>query len=574
MPKPDAAAVLAEKMVQALHEQRERNPNAPPITVAQLLAQAEPQAGPELAVKALGKKPFATALLVASKKDPDSPIALADDASRFAASAAVLGFVLERLCTADKPLHALDKVAAKLEKPLREPFLAAVREQAAANNLPPTVGTVTIKGKIHLFLHKYPPPLPPAADLAVKLVDHLRARKAEGGAAYPVRFKELVQLTGETFKPAQLRQALLQDTFSRQVLRSVPNETDAPLALAGDTDLLAGSRVLLEYLLEGTTTRAKPLASVPRLKSYLAAELQLPFEAAIARRVAERTLPARVGVLAGQTGVELYLTDQVSPAWLLAHKMLGVLDGWLKAAQAGLRLTQRRLVELADPAAAPEIVRKALADKVLKKRVIVAVAGAPDSPIVSADQRDQLAEDPALLEFALATARTADSQAVPLKDVKKKLDKTLQYTFEQAVVRRMETATLPATVGCLRIKKSPHLFLLQDLNIVPQRTEPASPPPPPHGPVVAPQDFARLFDEAFAQLDRQRGSPNLVNLLLLRQALSVERSLFDAELNRLRRAGRYSLSAAEGRQGITPEERAAGMVEDGTLLLFVSRKRG
>ena len=37
-------------------------------------------------------------------------------------------------------------------------------------------------------------------------------------------------------------------------------------------------------------------------------------------------------------------------------------------------------------------------------------------------------------------------------------------------------------------------------------------------------------------------------------------------------AGRYSLSAAEGRHGLTPEEREAGILEDGTLLLYVSRK--
>jgi hypothetical protein len=571
MPKPDAAALLAEKMVQSLREQRERNPTAPPPTVAQLMALADAQAPPELAAKALGKKPFAAEMLVASKKDPHSPIVLADDATRFAGSPALMEFALGQLCSTDKPLHALDKVAAKLDKPLRAPFMAAVQQQYAGNSLPATVGAVTIKDKIHLFLKKYPPPLPPAAELAVKLVELLRARKTEGGEGYPLRLKELVQLTGQAVKPAQLRQALLQDTFGRQVIRSVPNETDAPVALAGDGDLLAGSRVLLEYLLEGTTTKKKPLATVGLLKSYLAAELQLPFEAAIARQVTERTLPATVGVLAGDGGVELYLTELVPPAWVLARKMLRVLDGWVKNGQAGSLLTQRRLIELADPAAPTETVRKALADKALKERVIVAVAGAPDSPIVSADQRDQLAEDPALLEFVLGATRTADSQALPLKDVKKKLDKTLQYTFELTVHRHMENGTLPAAVGCLRIKKTPYLFLLQDVHVpLPRVATPPTPAPAP--PKAPPLDFGRAFEEAFARLDQQRGSPNLVNLVLLRQALPVERATFDAELNQLRRAGRYSLSAAEGRQGITAEEREAGVVEDGTLLLFVSKK--
>jgi hypothetical protein len=43
-------------------------------------------------------------------------------------------------------------------------------------------------------------------------------------------------------------------------------------------------------------------------------------------------------------------------------------------------------------------------------------------------------------------------------------------------------------------------------------------------------------------------------------------------LQRLRRAGRYSLSAAEGRHGISAEERDAAIPEDGSLLLFVSRR--
>ena len=48
--------------------------------------------------------------------------------------------------------------------------------------------------------------------------------------------------------------------------------------------------------------------------------------------------------------------------------------------------------------------------------------------------------------------------------------------------------------------------------------------------------------------------------------------VFNAELRKLRVAGRYTLSAAEGRHGISPEEHAAGIVEDGSLLLYVSRK--
>jgi hypothetical protein len=52
----------------------------------------------------------------------------------------------------------------------------------------------------------------------------------------------------------------------------------------------------------------------------------------------------------------------------------------------------------------------------------------------------------------------------------------------------------------------------------------------------------------------------------------VDRGAFDSGLQQLRRAGQYTLSNAEGRHGITAEEREAGLVEEGALLLFVSRK--
>jgi hypothetical protein len=85
-------------------------------------------------------------------------------------------------------------------------------------------------------------------------------------------------------------------------------------------------------------------------------------------------------------------------------------------------------------------------------------------------------------------------------------------------------------------------------------------------------DFARDFAAAFDRLDAATGGHNHVSLVDLRRALPVERAAFDAGLAALRRAGRYTVAAAEGRHAIKPEERTAGIVEDGTLLLFVARR--
>jgi len=86
-------------------------------------------------------------------------------------------------------------------------------------------------------------------------------------------------------------------------------------------------------------------------------------------------------------------------------------------------------------------------------------------------------------------------------------------------------------------------------------------------------DFAARFTEAFDRLDRQHGSHNHLSLLWLRRELAdIPRDVFEAELRRLRQLGRFSLSAAEGRHGLTAEERDAAIREFGELLLFVSRR--
>ena len=98
----------------------------------------------------------------------------------------------------------------------------------------------------------------------------------------------------------------------------------------------------------------------------------------------------------------------------------------------------------------------------------------------------------------------------------------------------------------------------------------ASPSPCPR-----PSDFGRRFEEVFNRLDREAGSHNFVSLVPLRVALAdIGRDAFDRGLQDLRRAGRFTMSAAEGRHGLTVEERTAGIIEDGTLLLHVSRRQG
>jgi hypothetical protein len=250
--------------------------------------------------------------------------------------------------------------------------------------------------------------------------------------------------------------------------------------------------------------------------------------------------------------------------------------------------TLRELTEELAPAA-PQTLGKVLAERSIKSQVILAPPGS-DALIALATDIGVLADSSALLMAALRTARKPENQALPPKDLKKAVGKAVQAAFESALRHRLDAGTLPEGVGCLRIKKTPHLFLHEDIAgtrqvrptvSVPGRAGGVSPPsesapPSTLGGLTPPArldvEFAPRFDDAFARLDRARGGNNLVSLVDLRRELSAERTVFDQELHRLRREGKYSLGAAEGRFGLTDEERQAGIVEDGTLLLFVSRR--
>jgi hypothetical protein len=171
-----------------------------------------------------------------------------------------------------------------------------------------------------------------------------------------------------------------------------------------------------------------------------------------------------------------------------------------------------------------------------------------------------------------------------IAELKRKLTTKLQAPFQEAVQRHIGQESLPEGVGWLLVRNTRKLFLLDDVHtgrgavspapaaetIPPIPSLPPAPPVPP--PLPEGFDFARAFEEAFRRLDRHAGGHNFVNLAALRPELPCDRAAFDGGLRDLRAAGRYTLSAAEGRHGLTDAERAAGILEDGTLLLYVSRR--
>jgi hypothetical protein len=575
MAKADAAARLAQKIVTELQQAHEQGGDTAPLTVAQLMARVEPEARPDLAHKALAKKPFAEQICLARRKDAASPVALQEDADRLAESAELLTYALGLVCTADKPLHPVDRVVKKVDRALQPAFRAALERRLSEDALPAGVGQLTVKNKPHLYLEQFPPPPPKkkAAELlSEKLLRALQARRSQPD--YPPTVAQLASTADPAAKPGPLRQALTHQPFAGAAVVAVPRKADSPVVLADDSDALAESDRLLRYVLEAATTPNAPLATPARLLDALEPRLHLTFRAALERRLDHDRMPAGIEILAGSEGPDLMLAGRLSAAGDVALKLLHGLETCRREGDYPLLLS--RLLRRVAPEADPDLVRGALKDRLLKPHLLLAVPGHPDSPAALSEDAARLLDWSSFIPAVLGVVRTAENQAVPVKDLKSKVSKPLKVAFAEGLDRHVSAGHFPPEVGLLRIKRTPYLFLLRDL--------PAAPPSPPTSRDQAPlapaapaestdADFACRFEEAFARLDRERGGHNLVSLVPLRQALGLGRAAFDAGIEQLRRAGRYSLSAAEAREGISPEEQAAGLREQGALLLFVSRRK-
>lgn len=285
-----------------------------------------------------------------------------------------------------------------------------------------------------------------------------------------------------------------------------------------------------------------------------------------------------------------------NPAAELAQKLLDVLQSQRLAGAPVYPLTLDRAAEQADPQADLKTILSAVGRKEFKAVAIVAKAKsarftaeqAVRVPVALLEDVDQLAAAPATLELALRVKWNKKVHAFDVTALAAAVSTKLRPAFKAVWNRRVEAGELPSGVGFIRIR-TPKLFRLDDLqpeslrkNVAAGRDEPmarrvepqplvASAPPT----TEAPFDFPARFDEAFRQIDYRKGGHNFVSLVELRQSLaSLPRGVFDAGLRQLRLAGRYTLSAAESVQGIRPEERAAGIEEAGSLLLYASRKGG
>lgn len=273
-------------------------------------------------------------------------------------------------------------------------------------------------------------------------------------------------------------------------------------------------------------------------------------------------------------------------ALALAEELIRLLEAQRGLGPPSYPLPVRRLIELACSHATAGQVEKAIGTRWFQQRVAIARAKNRDAPIALVSDLESLAGSRLLLEFMLQSLRTPSNQAFSAAQLKSKTSHKLQQPFQAALARQIEQGSLPPTVGWITISRAKKLFLVADLHLgheeprVAALRSTAEPSIRSEGASArdrldsadAASHFAQDFDRVFDALDRRAGAHNFVSLVDLRAALPVGRETFDRALHQLRMEGRYGLSAAEGRHGVTPEESAAAITEDGTLLLYVSRK--
>jgi len=191
-----------------------------------------------------------------------------------------------------------------------------------------------------------------------------------------------------------------------------------------------------------------------------------------------------------------------------------------------------------------------------------------------------------VLEYVLGRAQTKSNAAFSAAELQKRVrGASAGKVLREALQAAFASGELPSGVAALPRKGTVVFFRVADMvtgrsNPRPHSSRPPTPPPSAHSAdaprtdsTPAPKDFAPLFDRAFRELDAAGQGLNHVKLHALRQALpQFDRTTFDAELRKLRLAGRYDLNPTEGTHGrLTDEEREAGIVEAGLRLVFCQR---
>jgi hypothetical protein len=201
-----------------------------------------------------------------------------------------------------------------------------------------------------------------------------------------------------------------------------------------------------------------------------------------------------------------------------------------------------------------------------------------DAFVCLKDDVPQLAATDELLRFVMELACRSKAKLFTPTQLSGQLTGARQVdkVFQQTLNARLKDNSLPVGLGSLAGTNTTYVFRLADIQTTIRAdashsiSEPLTSPSEP----AARPDFAALFAEAFLRLDREQGSHNFVKIADLRRALpQFDRAAFDAGLWQLRKHNLFTADSSDGNyEQLMPEERAAGIREGDSLLIYVSRK--
>lgn len=303
---------LSQQLIKALSAQKEAGDEHYPTRWVALLQAAGNSTSDDLIRRATATHPFARQARLLPI-DGETWVAFTDDVPAIIHSDTFLERLVQQTCSATAPEIKLSAVAKKLPKDLQQPFvdhwltsLEADRAPSFASLLP--AGTAK-KRDVLIRDRRFPPP---ELALAESLVSILQRQKEIGNGSYPTTWQRLLALTGAT-STAIRDKAISTDIFQSRVICSLAGESDAPLALVGDEDQLAGSPELLVTLIKKLRTDDNQLVPIdkltkvkgihPRLKTILPEMLE--------QKILRKSLPAGVGSLRVAKKSSLFLLSDL-----------------------------------------------------------------------------------------------------------------------------------------------------------------------------------------------------------------------------------------------------------------------
>src|SRR5262249_40383397 len=144
--RTDHAAVLAEKVIHALHAQGRPGAASFPLTLQQLAQLADATAEPKTILAAASPQRRALSQhAVAARKELHAPVCLLEAVRHLAGSPRLLEFALAACRTATNHAFSPSELKAKVTSKLQKPFQEALLRQLQEDTLPPGVGWLHIR---------------------------------------------------------------------------------------------------------------------------------------------------------------------------------------------------------------------------------------------------------------------------------------------------------------------------------------------------------------------------------------------------------------------------------------------